>query len=125
MVSRGYNLLFRVLFGIVSPDINGTPKFISASDWTRLRVSSTDYFLEAEMMLRARALGLTIELVPVDSQPRPGGQSKISVRLVHSCTEFLRNMIRLRLNQGSLAGSRGKSQTARGNAGDRHEILPR
>lgn len=96
IVSRSYNTLFFLLYGPVSWDINGTPKFVHRDDWSRLGVKSTDYFLEPEMMVRGRLAGLQVHLVRVRSLARPGGASKVSARLIGNCLEFLRNMVRLR-----------------------------
>lgn len=95
-VSRTYNGLFRLLFGTYTRDINGTPKFIDRGDWDRMRVRSEDYFLEAEMMIKARRMGLDTVAVEVVSLHRPGGRSKVSARLIRVCFEFVRNLVRAR-----------------------------
>ncbi|MGH7447165.1 MAG: glycosyltransferase family 2 protein [Longimicrobiales bacterium] len=108
VVSRTYNTFFLLLFGRYTPDINGTPKFLHAVDVDRMRLMSTDYFLEAEMMIKARRLGLRTVPVDVLSQGRPGGQSKVSARLIMACTEFVLNLLRARfgrLPDSSSAGS--------------------
>lgn len=99
VVSRGYNALFRWLFGAHTADINGTPKFVHAEDLPRLALTSEDYFLEAEMMIRARRLGLRTVPVTVYSRRRGGGRSKVSARLVRTCLEFGRNLLRARLGR--------------------------
>jgi glycosyltransferase involved in cell wall biosynthesis len=96
IVSRAYNLLFLALFGRYTPDINGTPKFLHAADAGRMRLASRDYFLEAEMMIKARRLGMRTVAVAVPSQLRPGGESKVSARLLLACLEFVRNLLRAR-----------------------------
>ncbi len=103
VVSRSYNTLFLVLFGAYTPDINGTPKFVHAADLPRLALASEDYFLEAEMMIKARRLGLRTVPVTVYSRRRGGGRSKVSARLVRTCLEFGRNLLRARLGRLLLA----------------------
>jgi glycosyltransferase involved in cell wall biosynthesis len=95
-VSRMYNGLFRVLFGTYTRDINGTPKFIHRVDWDRMAPKSVDYFLEAEMMIKARRMRLDTVPVEVYSLHRPGGRSKVSARLIRVCFEFVRNLVRAR-----------------------------
>jgi glycosyltransferase involved in cell wall biosynthesis len=99
IVSRSYNMFFLMLFGRYTPDINGTPKFLHRSDLERMRLNSIDYFLEAEMMIKARRLGMRTLPVEVPSQARPGGESKVSARLLMACLEFVRNLIRARFGQ--------------------------
>ena len=98
-VSRIYNTLFTLLFGRLCDDINGTPKFLHAVDVARMQPGSEDYFLEAEMLIKARRLGMRIVPVEVPSLPRAGGKSKVSARLVRACLEFLRNLLRARFGR--------------------------
>lgn len=97
VVSKGYNTLFWLVFGNLSRDINGTPKFMHRTDYRRLQPESTDYFLEAEMMLGATRMGIEVVQSEVRSIARPAGRSKVSARLLRAIAEFLRNMIRYRL----------------------------
>lgn len=102
-VSGIYNTLFMVIFGAYTPDINGTPKFVHRDDLTRLALSSEDYFLEAEMMIKARRTGMRTVAISVDSRMREGGMSKVSTRLLRTCLEFGRNMLRARLGRLAVA----------------------
>lgn len=99
IVSRFYNGIFRVLFGDLTRDINGTPKFMHRVDLERIAPTSEDYFLEAEMMIKATRLRLTMVPVDVQSLHRPGGRSKVSARLIRVCFEFLRNLVRARIGR--------------------------
>lgn len=98
VVSQSYNWIFFLLFGNLSPDINGTPKFAHRIDYAKLALNSTDYFLEPEMMIKAARMGLEVNQVTVESLARPGGVSKVSAHLIFSCLEFVKNLIRFRLN---------------------------
>lgn len=104
LVSRSYNLVFFFLFGKLTQDINGTPKFIHADDLKRMAPRSRDYFLEAEMMLKAGRLGMRMVPVRVYSRSREGGRSKVSARLVKACLEFVRNLVRARMGLLAAAG---------------------
>jgi dolichol-phosphate mannosyltransferase len=99
VVSQSYNLTFLLLFGPLTADINGTPKFLHAGDLARMRPVSRDYFLEAEMMIKARQMGLRTIPVEVYSRMREGGRSKVSARLLRTCAEFIRNLVRARLGR--------------------------
>ncbi len=96
LVSRAYNLCFMLLFGRYTADINGTPKFAHAPDLARMALVSRDYFLEAEMMIKARRLGMRTDAVEVISRERGGGRSKVSARLFTAIAEFVRNLLRAR-----------------------------
>jgi dolichol-phosphate mannosyltransferase len=105
VVSRSYNLFFRVLFGPLTDDVNGTPKFLFAKDVERMRLRSEDYFLEAEMMIKARQMGMRTLAIEVLSRPRAGGKSKVSARLIAACGEFVWNLVRARLGALSVVAA--------------------
>src|SRR4029453_8942844 len=59
VVSVCYNFLMIVLFpGIHTLDVNGNPKILPAKEMRQMELSSRDWFLEAEIMLKARFLDL-------------------------------------------------------------------
>jgi glycosyltransferase involved in cell wall biosynthesis len=113
VVSRAYNTVFLLMFGRYTTDINGTPKFLHRADLARMGLTSTDYFLEAEMMIKARRLGMRTVPVTVPSQARPGGASKVSARLLMACVEFLTNLVRARFGKLDHGGSGGVPSGAR------------
>jgi glycosyltransferase involved in cell wall biosynthesis len=66
VISWGYNMVFRVLFGTGGLwDINGKPKGLSRSAYERLTLSSDDWFLDAEIVLAGQRAGMTIVELPV------------------------------------------------------------
>jgi glycosyltransferase involved in cell wall biosynthesis len=65
IISLGYNILFRLLFGLRIHDVNSKPKIIRRSKYELLRLESNDWFADAEIMIRAQQNGLTIGEVPV------------------------------------------------------------
>jgi len=66
VISLGYNALFRVLFGSSGVwDINGKPKGVTREAYRRIRISSNDWFADAEIVLEAQRLGLSMVELPV------------------------------------------------------------
>lgn len=66
LISFGYNLLFRALFGSGSVwDINGKPKAVTRGAYSQMRIRSDDWFADAEIMLEAKRLGLVVVELPV------------------------------------------------------------
>jgi len=94
--SAVFNRLMRLCFGRISSDVNGTPKLFPR-DWLPvLRLSSKDWFLDAEVLLKAAALGKRIVEVDVTFGKRSGGRSHVRLAAV---VEFLRNMARYRFGE--------------------------
>jgi len=74
-ITTVYNVAFLLLFPMRRVwDINGKPKAITGAAWRRLETRSTDWFLDAEIVLAARKAGLRIVDFPVvytKGAPRP------------------------------------------------------
>lgn len=87
--SRAYNVLFRLMFNTPCGDINGSPKFFRRSLYKKTNLSSRDWFIDSEIIIKAERLGASIGEVPVVWQKRVGGFSKVNMR---TGFEFLRNM---------------------------------
>jgi glycosyltransferase involved in cell wall biosynthesis len=95
LVSVVYNAMMQVFFwGMPSRDVNCNPKILPADVLRLMQLSSYDWFLEAEIMLKARHLGLTVVEIDVVSRERQGGRSHVRVATV---LEFLRNIMLFRL----------------------------
>ena len=94
VVSVVYNGMTAVLFGgLGSIDINGNPKFIPREYLERMNLVSKDWFLDAEVMIKAKRLGLPVLEMNVMAQMRQGGRSNVHAS---TCREFLANLIRYR-----------------------------
>ena len=78
--SRGYNWLARLLLGTRVRDVDCALKVFRREALTDLLPESRGFFVNTEMMTRARLLGLPVTEVPVSHRPRAGGQSKVSAR---------------------------------------------
>lgn len=99
IVSVMYNLLANVVFGgLNSIDINGNPKILPREYLERMNLSSGDWFLDAEVMIKAKRLGLGIMELNVMAQMREGGASNVRGS---TCKEFLVNLFNYRFGGGS------------------------
>lgn len=97
IVSIGYNGFANLLFGgLGSIDINGSPKILPRSYYERMNLRSRDWFLDAEVMIKARRLDLPVFEINVLGQMREGGTSNVKVS---TCWEFLVNLGRARFGR--------------------------
>jgi glycosyltransferase involved in cell wall biosynthesis len=94
IVSHTYNLLFNAVFGdLGTVDINGNPKIIDAHVLRRMNIQSKDWFIDAEIIIKAKAMGLSVYELNAFSQMRPGGTSHVRPS---TCWEFLANLWKYR-----------------------------
>lgn len=75
--SKVYNNLVCRLFGISMIDINCAFKLFKKSVFDTINVSSTDFFIDAEIMIKAYESNMTIVEVPVTHHPRLAGKSTV------------------------------------------------
>lgn len=95
VVSVIYNVLMNLLFGrLGSIDINGSPKLFPAEVYRKMRLASTDWFLDAELMIKAKRLGVPVLEMNVLAHAREGGTSNVGASTI---TEFLGNLLRARI----------------------------
>jgi hypothetical protein len=100
--STSYNLLFRTLWPTVgSIDINGSPKIMSRKAFPAMGLKSTQWFLDPEIMIKSHALGMRVIEFNVFARLRGGGVSHVKPG---TCVEFLRNLVKFRLNGRSKHG---------------------
>ena len=78
--SRGYNLLVRTLLGTGVRDVDCALKVFRRDALAQLLPDSTGFFVNAEMLTRARQLQMGVAEIGVTHRPRRHGQSKVSVR---------------------------------------------
>lgn len=78
--SRGYNRLARTLLGTRVRDVDCALKVYRRAVLAQLLPESRGFFVNTEMMTRARQLGFPVAEVAVTHRPRPRGQSKVSLR---------------------------------------------
>lgn len=89
LVSRIWNLTFRLLFAQSADDVNGTPKIFWRRHLAWLDLRQKDWFIDAELTLKLRGRGGRIAQVPIDFHPRLEGRSHVRLRTL---AEFYRNL---------------------------------
>jgi glycosyltransferase involved in cell wall biosynthesis len=95
LVSGSYNLLFRLIFRTAPLwDINGKPKAITRSAYERMNLKSDDWFIDAELVLAARRLGIAIGEMPVIFRENEERSSFVKFSAI---AEFVLNMVKARL----------------------------
>jgi dolichol-phosphate mannosyltransferase len=95
-VSIGYNVFFRLLWpGIESLDINGLPKIMPREVIERLSLTSRQWLLDPEIMVRAHLLGVRVLEYNVFARMRGSGVSHVKPS---TCWEFVKGVLKLRFS---------------------------
>lgn len=94
LITKIYNLLFSILFLMKMRDVNGTPKLFKSSSYKKLKLLSNDWFLDAEVLIKAKRENLAIKEISAIFTPRAGGTSNVGYLTIF---EFLFNILRFRL----------------------------
>jgi len=97
VISDVYVMTFCLLFDLPFYDINATPRAFRREWLSKLDLRSRDWFLDAEIMLKAGILGFSIKEVTIVFRRRTGGRSNVRPRTV---LEFMRNILKFRLGRG-------------------------
>ena len=93
-ISCLYNAAFRLLWPSAPfRDVNAKPKILSRAAYSRLRLRSTEWFIDAEIMIQALALGLRVAEIPATAFHRKDRPSRLSLRTLFS---FLAALLRYR-----------------------------
>lgn len=92
--SSMYNLFYRLLFSLNLKDINGCPKLMRREVLAALSPVSRDWFIDAELMIKAFRKNFKVLEIPVTYYRRNKGKSH--VRLTTSL-EFIKNAIKFKL----------------------------
>lgn len=91
IISTVYNTVFRILFpNIQSIDVNSKPKIMSKEVYSRLNLEATDWFIDAEIMIKARKFKLRIKEIPIVFEANNSRESYINYAAI---LEFIRNLI--------------------------------
>nr|MBA3656224.1 glycosyltransferase [Gemmatimonadaceae bacterium] len=94
IVTTVYNTLFRLIFRTKGMwDINGKPKGLRRDAYSRMTLHSKDWFTDAEIVLAARRMGMTILEMPVVFL----SSDRASLVRPSAILEFLANMILYRV----------------------------
>jgi glycosyltransferase involved in cell wall biosynthesis len=95
-ISNIYVMLVSLLFGLPFYDINATPRIMRRGWVDRLELSSRDWFLDAEMLIKARFLKLKVKEIPIIFRRREGGSSNVNLTTIF---EFIKNIAKFRLGK--------------------------
>jgi len=127
IVSICYNVSMLILFpGLPSLDVNGSPRIMPAEVLRHMALTSSDWFLEAEILLKAQYLRLMVIEIDVPGHLRKGGRSNVRVTTI---LEFVRNIFRYRFGgpwrqwRGQVSGTVAARRTHAGM--DRPQALDR
>jgi glycosyltransferase involved in cell wall biosynthesis len=107
-ISAVYNGIFSLLFGFKVRDINSKPKIIRREKYELLHLESDDWFADAEIIIRARELGLKIGETPVHFKSNDNRGSFVKPKAI---LEFSSNLLKYRFStrQKTKAGSLSRS----------------
>ncbi len=97
LISKVYNQLFAIMFpNVKSKDVNSKPKIFSREVFEQLRLSSDDWFIDAEIMINLSRLGIKYHEFPVEFKELNGRASFVKFKAIF---EFIKNMIRYRFKK--------------------------
>ena len=91
LISFFYNTIFSIVFRPGCRDINCSPKIFKRELLAPLDLWSKDWFLDAEIMIKARHLRLKVGEIPVTFYPRNSGKSNVRLATIG---EFVWNLNR-------------------------------
>ncbi len=95
IISKVYNLLLKSLFPKVTVcDVNSKPKIFTREALQKLNLTSDDWFIDAEIIIRASYLNLPINEIATQFHPNKHRKSFIRPSAI---LEFLKNLVRYRL----------------------------
>jgi glycosyltransferase involved in cell wall biosynthesis len=98
IVSTSYNVIARLFFGdLGTMDINANPKILPRSYLQRMNLQSKDWFIDIELTIKAKRMGLRVFETNVFAQMNPGRTSKVKAT---TCWEFAINMLKFRFGEG-------------------------
>ena len=109
LISAVYNALFSLLFGFKIRDINSKPKIIRRDKYELLQLQSDDWFADAEIVIRARELGLKIGETPVHFSVNDNRGSFVKPKAIF---EFTSNLLRYRFSRKQMAKAGSLSRPA-------------
>lgn len=92
VLSWGYNLLVRMLFGIGVRDIDCAFKLFRREVFERVTIESKKFFVDAEILAKARHLRMRLVEIGVRHYPRPAGRSTVRASHIFSTLKEIAQM---------------------------------
>ncbi len=94
IISRVYNLVFRLLFPSISlKDINSKPKILRRAAYEKIKPTSNGWFIDAEMVIRAHEHHLMIGEIPTTFYKNP---TRTSFVTMGTMAYFIKNLLSYR-----------------------------
>lgn len=75
----GYNLLLRIIFGLTVRDVNFSFKIFKRKHIQKLNLISNGWFIDAEILLELRGMGILPIEMPVEYRDRMEGDSTVQI----------------------------------------------
>lgn len=111
IVSISYNALVWVLWPTLgSLDLNGVPKILPREVLGAMRITSKQWFLDPEIMIKAHYMGIRVLELNVFARMRGGGLSHVRAT---TCWEFFRGLLIFRFSPSMKAWRRGAASAPR------------
>jgi glycosyltransferase involved in cell wall biosynthesis len=96
-ISASYNFIFKIFFPYVhSKDVNSKPKIFTRKVFEQLSLTSYDWFIDAEIMIRIGQLKIAFFEFPIDFYELQGRSSFVKGEAIW---EFIKNMIVFRFKR--------------------------
>lgn len=96
IVSVAYNLFVLLLWPTLgSIDVNGSPKMLRRDRLLAMRLSSKQWFLDPELMIKAHYMGMRVLELNVFARMRGSGMSNVRAT---TCWEFFRDLLKYRFS---------------------------
>lgn len=97
IISFIYNRIFSILFpGTKSCDINSKPKIFTRAVYNKFELTADDWFLDAEIMIQSRRLGLKIFEIPTHFRGLEDRKSFVKTTTIF---EFIKNLVIYRISE--------------------------
>ena len=98
IISIGYNFFFKILYPKYRgfQDVNGKPKIMKREVYEKMELRSTDWFLDAELIINAMQMNLRIAELPVKFESLHGRGSFVKLEAL---LEFAKNLFKYRFKK--------------------------
>lgn len=95
--SAVYNFIFKILFpGAGVRDVNSKPKILTREAYSKMHLTSDDWFLDAEMIIQSRRLKFRIGEIPTSFYKCSYRKSLVNFHVIF---EFVKNLFAARIRE--------------------------
>ena len=96
LISISYNFIFSIIFMVSVRDANSKPKIMTREAFDKLRLTSDDWFIDAEILIQAKRLGFRIGEIPTVFEKNI---ERVSFVKIPTIFEFIKNIIIYRIKE--------------------------